>query len=422
MKHYQTKPAGTRLVVMSILTTLGIAYGCGSETSSNRSRKEKNIGKEEDKKEDLADSKNEPPSKLGGSPGDTSQDSASNENLQDESILPRYLFKRADIEKIKKIVEPYRPIPSSPIPSLRNAANLSNFIETTVNASMKLPVHSPGRTFKVSIINNRSFNAFMTSDSRIGLHLPTAVETSDDELLAVICHEMAHSARNHGYKDAVELDRKIPSQLATRINTYFRSQLDQDRGIYTHNEPEYRKLREEWDQNFSEASDNLKRAESEADLIGARICNNMGMAIDVFTRALDTFFGRTGSGAKPRKLRDGDAFSNVEAKTLVKVLFPITEHPTGQERTDQINRLQAYLKGNLNDQDPNLYKNWKKGIKEAVRSVGNRGLSLAEDSPFRSEVRNEKTGETMDWGFSNGGCSHGHLEDLENTLHGELIK
>jgi hypothetical protein len=396
--------------ISNILFCFLISHGCGSELDSNRSRKNKEARSDDENNSDNADKKTDGDnSKNPGGPQSADQPKGQDVEI-DESTLPPYLFRRNEFQKIKKIVDPYKPVSSASIPSMRNSANLVRLIESTINEAMKMPVHAPGRKFKVSIVDSKSMNAFMTGDSRMGLNLGTIQKSDNNEILAVICHEMAHSARNHIYQSSQEEDVRLPSKLVNRLNSYIGAQFDRNRATYTHDEEGYVPLRKEWDEAISEVETSAKKAESEADLIGAKICGNMGMDTQMYEKSLISFLKKASGNARPLKLRDGSTFTGASPKAVFQALFPIIEHPTNEERGEQISRLKSLLKTSTSDQNQKLYESWLAEVQEPLDEARGKSLSLTgHDGPLLW-MRDEKTGEIINLDLPFGGCSHGNRD------------
>jgi hypothetical protein len=328
----------------------------------------------------------------------------------DESTLAPYLFKRDDFQKIKKIVDPYKPVASGSVPSVRNGKNLVQFIESTINGAMKMSVHAPGRKFKVSIVDSKDMNAFMTGDSRMGLHLGTIAKSDENEILAVICHEMAHSARNHAYRSAQEPNVRLPRKLLNQLNNYIGTQFDRNRATYVHNEKDYILLKKEWDEAIFEFETLAKKDESEADLIGAKICGNMGMDAQLYHNSIVSLFKKAGGDARPLKIKDGSTFANVTQNAMFKVLFPIFKHPTHEERDQQLSRLKSLLKTSSLDQDSTFYKSWIAGVEDPLEKARGKNLSLTNTDAPSLWIRDEKTGEVINLDQPFGGCSHSGID------------
>jgi hypothetical protein len=95
-------------------------------------------------------------------------------------------------------------------------------------------------------------------------------------------------------------------------------------------------------------STTYKRQESEADVVGGMLCGQFGMPAAMYRQAIIGFLSSAddvqasshGSGAisKPEQLRDGDAFE-MPLEDLTYFLFQIDDHPTTQERSDQLQRV-----------------------------------------------------------------------------------
>lgn len=416
MTHKNNSQIKIKIWVMNVFLCFLIAHGCGGDLESNRSRKNKEAQEENDKKNQDIPSQ-DADQEIRGNSDDAkpSTDEKEADLVVDEGTLPNYLFKRADLEKLTKIVEPYRPVPSPNLSSVRSAASLAQFIESTVNDAMKLPEHSPGRKFKVSIIDSKVMNAFMTGDSRMGLHVGTIAKSDESEILAVICHEMAHSARNHVYQSTQDPEARIPSRLANRLDSYLRTQFNRTSGTYVHDEDVYSDLRKDWNEAISEVEETAKRAESEADLIGAKICGNMGMDVKLYHKSLISFLKKAGGSGRQLRLKDGSTFTNVSQKTIFNLLFPIIEHPSTEERDQQIARLKSLLRTPNSDGGKKLFKSWLEGAPEPLEEARGKGLGLRNDMVAGLSLRDEKTGEIIVLNEGQGGCSHGHW-DTERLL------
>jgi Zn-dependent protease with chaperone function len=280
--------------------------------------------------------------------------------MVDESNLPSYLFSTPQAQAIESLVDPYLrpPFPETAPPGQvsTNYTQLKTFIEGFSNKVFALPTFQPGRTFKVSIMEDDVFNAFADGYQNIIFNTGFVKNAGDLGSLEILCHETAHSAKNHASKnpeDALSAAQKSAmNQFYNSLNTYMNQAFNPNAGVYTHNRNQYLQLRQQWDQIAPALGDSLKRHEAEADVVGAMICAEMGLKPGDFMNGMkeNNKVQETLVGAQPpqdpTKIPNGERINMTmdQAQEFVQFfLFPVASHPTNPEREKQIERLMPVI-------------------------------------------------------------------------------
>lgn len=375
-------------MTISYFIFLGLFLSCGSKSNDPRSREIRKTAEEESPDSPKADPKSD-----GGDENPTS-DPKPTPQVFDESKLAEYILKKKDLEGLEPLVEPRVSAAVSgglALKSARNSQEFANFVADVANRSMKLSALKPGRQFKATVIADNSLNALMTLDYQIGMHTGTITKGSADEVLSVVCHEVAHGARNHAYKSVKKSRELIPTEINRQIDQYMARQYNLNTKVYTHRSSTYLSLRDKWDQSTPEISTYYKRQEAEADVVGAKICAYMGLSPDQFSKKIVSFLQKGSTKDRPstqrirsaRDLKEGDQLQ-IPEDVVMDFFFPIDSHPTVDERKEQINRLKGELSVNEEGIDGSLYSSWSENFDKKRNTLSNSGLSLVGTSPKES--------------------------------------
>lgn len=343
-------------------------------------------------KQSLLDASQIAGERQGQRPSNTSTPTIGSTQIDNAETAPAsYLLSADDVIKLRPLVEPYRqPRATNPGGNYtQNFATYRTFAETQLNRIMSLPALTPGRRIRVNIADNDQVNAFAGGYQDVTINSGTVRAIDSTELLAVLCHELAHTARNHSVKAIAYQDSGALASDATRFYdaraAYFKTAYNDATQAYTHDVIGYRKVLALWNVMEPRFDFYVKRQESEADILGAAICGRLGMPLDTYISALLGFLTagdaaaatHTSSDAKTAdQLDTGDKFT-LDPDNLTAYLFRQDSHPSNAERRSQLLR----LKSSVSDQfDPSqrLYADWTQGYAHAVQGLGLTGLSLAD--------------------------------------------
>ncbi|MCX6130405.1 MAG: M48 family metalloprotease [Proteobacteria bacterium] len=271
--------------------------------------------------------------------------------------LPPYLMSLEQAQAITTLIEPYQrpPFQEEPLPGVvsTNYSQLRSFIENFSNKVFLLPNLKPGRTFKVTIMEDEVFNA--SADGFQNIFINTGLVKTAGSLgsLEVVCHEMAHSSKNHSLKNPEnmlsEAQKNTLNQFHSKLDAYMNLAFDAAAGVYTHDRAQYLQLRQQWDQVGPELSNFFKHNKSEADVVGGMICAELGLApIELLTamkennKLAEGLLAEQSKQEDPTKIPDKTRINMTreEAESFVQYfLFPLASHPTDVEREKQIERV-----------------------------------------------------------------------------------
>ncbi|MCX6131584.1 MAG: M48 family metalloprotease [Proteobacteria bacterium] len=269
----------------------------------------------------------------------------------------------SDLDAITQLVLPFQKIEEEdyfakiPLPVYPGLKKLVEFMQRTVDQASELKPLAPGRSFKVNIMDTLFSNAFADGNQNIVLLAP-GIQTVDAELLLpILCHEMAHSFRNHAVKKAGKGSEK--SQISDKAkNDYFNSQYNENTNVYTHNATAWKKM-------IAVVLDNLDKEElimdnhleSEADVLGGMICAELGLDPALFLKG----FSRMDEGFKtpssnipknslPADLADGAHFiiGPLDLSSYVFAVEELSDHPKTEDRIAQIKKFLPRIQTHFN--------------------------------------------------------------------------
>ncbi len=305
-----------------------------------------------------------------------------------KASLKGYLFQPADLDKLTALVLKYPKPEFEPFPDTKLSTKYGEyrrFFQEQLNQAMKLKKLAPGRTFDVRIIEDDSMNASADVFQVVRINTGYITYGTLDSFVSTLCHEMAHSTRNHPAIPRPD----IVLDFFKKSDEYYTKTYNFELETYRHDRAAYLALRAEWDAGVDRAASNyLKLAESEADIVGAMICAVMGMPPHAFIKGYREEKARNGTGIIPGEeshangfdlalgladitVEDGkDLTDGFETKLgygeLDRFLFPVDSHPGEDERIEQLERViakidpyfdpsgktYAALKGRLRDGNP----------------------------------------------------------------------
>ncbi|SMF78373.1 M48 family metalloprotease [Pseudobacteriovorax antillogorgiicola] len=309
---------------------------------------------------------------------EVSDEAGDDEALAEEENLPPYLFKLSEAQQIAELVEAYLPTDYDMFADATAAANreeLRAYFQSFLGSMMAIPGLSPGRELDVMVSDSDVPNA-SAAGQQIMINEGMLAVANSKSLLGVICHEIAHSSKNHSQKSEADqvfagLDGFLQSnEFVTYINAAYNGT------TYTHNKADYDALRKTWDEVAKDPSVYSRRHESEADIVGGMLCAHLGMSADEFyqsqlqlRKALEAGQGAPQSA---NNLQDGTQIpiGQDEIQDFVTgFLFPLNSHPTGKERDSQLLRtktaIQKYFDGNSM-----LYTDFNNRYTELTPAVG----------------------------------------------------
>ena len=301
-----------------------------------------------------------------GNQGKTGQDNAGQvppgdanpgATAQDPANLPSYLLTQADAAAVGQLFQPYQP-PNWQPDALTSAPAFESIRGTTeafLRQALAIPGLQPGRQLKVYIIDNQDPNAFADAHQRVAIYTASIKIGQPPGLLAVLCHEMLHAARNHSMKFD-EFFSSTPDVMQARqvTGSYAEAHYNEATGIYRHSVSDYRLARQSWDLVSPKIAAFQKRLESEADTFGGMICGQLGMPAAAYTANIIGFLRTSEAAANASAglhlsstspaddMQDGEELQ-IPSADLMSFLFFISDHPSNEERSAQLQRLQGEI-------------------------------------------------------------------------------
>ncbi len=334
------------------------------------------------------------------------QDDSQSSTEDAQKDLPTYLFTLSEAMQIAELVEAYIPNNYDMFEGATAASNreeLRAYFQSFIGTMMMLQGLAPGRDIDVMVSISNVPNA-SASGQQIMVNEGMLVVGNSKSLLSVICHEIAHSAKNHSQKSMAD---QIFSDLDTFVqgadfNNYMNATYNGT--TYTHNKADYDVLIKSWNEIAKKPSDYSKRLESEADIVGGMICAHLGMSAEDFhqQQALlaKELGGSQGNIQTADKLADGTQIPITQEQIqdfVTQFLFPIDSHPTINERDAQLLRTKLAI-NKYHDKESNLYS----GFVDQLAQLTPAALVGAQsfNRPFWYRL----------------GCSHSHLYSLVSSI------
>ncbi len=278
---------------------------------------------------------------------ETSEDCSSN---FDGKSLPSYMVRANEIKSLLPMFLSERRIagPANEISTAEGWEESASSIERHLRSMLDINDFSPSRELNAFVVNDESINASMNAFQQMKINTGILAKTSSVEMLAVLCHEIAHSARNHvvDWIDAVKDDPKIAPLYKKHMSSsieYMEKNYDQNTKTYTHNRKAYARALEDLKALSKVLDPYDKRQEAEADAVGSMICAKAGMSPKVFAKAMAGLFSKMGSKEKKGKtgedLEDGFEIFSSDTSALLSYLFSRSTHPSHDERKAQARSL-----------------------------------------------------------------------------------
>jgi Zn-dependent protease with chaperone function len=318
------------------------------------------------------------------------RDSAGAE-LGAEAEARGYLFSTDDVEDIQTIVEPYQsPGGSATIEDVSSEfGDVRQYVEEFLNKALAIEPLRPGRTVTVHVLDDDAINAYADGYQNVEVNTGYLKNIDAQPFLATLCHELAHSAKNHVVK---RLDFQLAAGLTADIaafdaesKAFFEKQYDAAKGVYTHDAAGWRKVDALWQKIAPRVGAFSKRTESEADIVGAMICGHLGMSPDRFiegyreeAQVIERIYGRSSrddvTGAA--QLKDGETFK-FPSDAMFSFLFPVDSHPTDDEREAQLRRVEAIIQRHY-EEGQGFFSEFVAEYQRRARGIG-LGLTDATD-------------------------------------------
>lgn len=321
---------------------------------------------------------------------------------EDPADLPVYMLKRADAELVaSQIVLPFEAMPSAEnavSPLSTSFEIFRTFVEDYLNSVMKIPALDPGRVFRVYTINDDAMNAYADGYQRIKINRGAITLLTQKQMLAILCHEMTHSGRNHDVKTNELADSifgtdttPVPEfdEISKSIDSYLNAQFNPSTLVYHHDLAKYNDIRKKFDEYVTNFVNSSKFFESEADVGGAMTCAKLGMQPKDFAAALvgalNTAEASNQASVNPNDLKDGDELhfdTLAQANSLLSnYLFPMSSHPSSAERDSQINRLMDIIEVQL-DVSATNYQQWIDGSVAFLKPDPTSTALVSEDTRY----------------------------------------
>ncbi|SMF74162.1 M48 family metalloprotease [Pseudobacteriovorax antillogorgiicola] len=228
-------------------------------------------------------------------------------------------------------------------------------IEGLINRALEAPDLQPGRQMKV-VIQENDFPGANTLINILTIRSATLSSNFDNKSrLAVLCHEIGHTARNHSdkYTDKVIESGGDPYNRFSQMPDFTSYQQATLSGTtYTHDSERYKKVIATWENFSKDLSEFKQRQEFEADIIGAAICGKMGMDAATYHASIITFLKKAydiASGDSSSSSEPEDFQLELESQERVdlyyRTLFAIKSHPSNEERDLQLKEVESALDG-----------------------------------------------------------------------------
>lgn len=295
--------------------------------------------------------------------------------VTDPSNLPPYILTHADAEKLRSpLVLAFvpDPLPKTPdVPSYQGLEAFRGFVQEFLNRAMLLPALAPGRRLSVFVEDDPTINAFADGYQRIVVQRGAVEGMDQASMLELLCHETAHSTRNHvaaqvPIADQVFGTKAAPSAAYESVMNEANAYLNQQtvNGVYTHAKASYAAIQQRLLAVVAPYNTANKRSESEADIVGAFTCAQMGVSpaayLSAFKRGSEIIAASMAGVKSPESIADGTKLQVPpgEMENFFYYLFYLDTHPTHEERIEQISRLTDVIQKEFKPSPP-LIAEWK---------------------------------------------------------------
>jgi Zn-dependent protease with chaperone function len=311
-----------------------------------------------------------------------------------EPPLAAYMVSETEIDTLLPIVQAYKPVDAAPetVASAAAFESARQYMEKALNGIMSLKALAPGRTIKAFVASDPQINAYADPWQQVVVNSGLLQQSpSAAAVMSVLCHELAHSARNHSFHVMEGLTTGQSGRLfdtyITALEDYLRQTFNPATGIYVHDSAGYARVKSVFDDYAAWKSPLDLTQEAEADAVGAMICATAGMPSEEFAAGQKAFFDSLEAltedddaagqekAIDPKDLADGDSFQVPSAQDLELFLFQAPTHPSHSERIQQMRQLTKRI-AKFHDGSATQYKAWRDGYKTITRSFAS--FSLAE--------------------------------------------
>jgi Zn-dependent protease with chaperone function len=290
--------------------------------------------------------------------------------------LASYLFTLKAAEQISPLVMSFKQSSTKEQDATQDSSLNAqrDFISETLNDMMDLKAHNPGRDFKVTVTSDTVPNASALNQSVV-VNKGIIDFASNLSLAMVLCHEVAHSTRNHSSRAEAQIqdyenkNKTKSDKLDKTVAELVAANYDKSKKIFSHKNSDYVKVKPIWDDFWNGFVTFQKRFESEADVVGGRICANAGFSTAEVEEGFTSLFKQFASGTTvPKNTADKDyTVEESEIGELLHEIYGTDTHPTDAERTEQIERVKTVF---VQGTDKTIADRWKKDF------PGKPGLTL----------------------------------------------
>jgi hypothetical protein len=311
---------------------------------------------------------------------------------KDEVGLEPYLLTRANVEDL--LQQPFLDKIDMPDELSRpknkmvaGGESMQSFLSGIMQDMLTVEELNADRKVKLTVTDddepNASMDAWYQAIVKTGMFAPG----TDDSLLAVLCHELAHGARNHGYylyfpDEDLQPATVAVSEFLDETGEYIDDTYKDD--TYIHDRDRYEDLWKRWKKLHAGYSAESKLSESEADVVGAHICSHLGLSPEKFGKSLYDAFTSMDDGSRGISkfdLPDGEEVTIEDSNPtdMFNMLFPTDSHPTADERHEQLKRLADHIRAK-DPAKPGLIKTWRKDYPPLRKQFSGSGLTLTDQA------------------------------------------
>ena len=291
---------------------------------------------------------------------------------QNSSALAPYFVTEADMKALGNLVQNFAARSGEPFSYQSDKAfdHPRAVLEDLLNKAMTLPRLAPGRVVKVFVPRSSWINAAMDTAVQMTVNTASLQNLTPVSLLALLCHELGHSAQNifiGDFRDA-KITKRVDA-FFTDWDNYMAKAYNQNTQVYTHQKAAYDPLKARWDQDIANSlGPEGKWVESIADVSGGVLCAELGVSPWKFALGWYQFWTAftkraveitKGASRLPTssQLHDGQQISGNRLDLETATLIPRDDHPENGERFSQFIRLHALLQAHYHPEVP-FAKQW----------------------------------------------------------------
>jgi hypothetical protein len=188
----------------------------------------------------------------------------------------------------------------------------------------------------------------------------------------VLCHESAHSARNHSHiyeqklNDYDTQNKAKKDALDKALDTLLAAAYDEGTSTYTHRKADFDKAKPAWDAYWTPIDVVNKTIESEADIVGGQLCADAGFSQDEVVKGFTDLFNvfKTLDSGSTEVAEGEYEVKKDDLATFLQQLFGRQTHPTDDERLKQIARVEEVFK--KDGTSPDIAQAWLSGFDAAA--------------------------------------------------------